>query len=140
MTQAAGGARAAAATVRRGVDHLRARRALAVVRDALPGTKVILGGYYYTSDAADFLSMDADVFCIGAGEGRFERVVQGLRDGTSLDGIPGLYLREPDGGLRNTGRAEDPPLDTLALHIGRRDQQRADHISTIGGAMLQRTG
>lgn len=90
------------------------RALLAVVRDVLPGARVILGGYYYTSDAADFLSMDADVFCIGAGEGRFERVVQGLRDGASLDGIPGLYLREPDGGLRNTGRAEDPPLDTLA--------------------------
>lgn len=90
------------------------RALCAVVRDALPGATVLLGGYYYTSDAADFLSMDADVFCIGSGEGRFERIVESLRDGLPLDGIPGLYLRGAGGSLRSTGRAPEPSLDALA--------------------------
>lgn len=90
------------------------RALCAVVRAALPGATVILGGYYYTSDAADFLSMDADVFCIGSGEGRFERVVERLRDGHPLDDIPGLYLRDAKGSLRSTGRAPEPRLDDLA--------------------------
>jgi len=89
------------------------RALCAVVRHVLPDAAVILGGYYYTSDAADFLSMDADVFCIGAGEGRFERIVEALRDRRPLDAIPGLYLRRADGTLRHTGRAEEPPLATL---------------------------
>lgn len=101
------------------------RALCAVVRAALPDATVILGGYYYTSDAADFLSMDADVFCIGSGEGRFERVVESLRDGRALDGIPGLYLRTADGALRSTGRAPEPALDDLAAP----DWSLADRIA-----------
>ena len=57
------------------------RMLCAVFRAVLPSTKIVLGGYYYASDAADFLSIDADVYCVGAGEGRFEEIVARLRDG-----------------------------------------------------------
>src|SRR5206468_4617943 len=89
------------------------RALCAVVRDVLPDTKVILGGYYYTSDAADFLSMDADVYCIGEGELRVERIVQALRDGATLEEIPGLYLRRAGAPHRFTGRAPQLALDEL---------------------------
>jgi len=89
------------------------RALLAVVREALPGTKILLGGYYYTSDAADFLSMDADVFVIGEGERRLEQIVAAIRDEKPLDKIAGIYLRRENGPLHHTGKAEPAPLDEL---------------------------
>jgi hypothetical protein len=85
----------------------------AVVREVLPQTKLIIGGYYYALNAKKFLSFDADVFCIGEGEVRLPKIVKALRDKEDLSNIPGLYIRRPDGSLTFTGQVE--PLDMNAL-------------------------
>lgn len=88
-----------------------------IVRRELPDAKVIAGGYYYATNAKQFLSLDADVFCIGEGEVRFPAIVKALCAGRELDDIPGLYLRRPDGTLHHTGHVEPlnlsqlPPVD-----------------------------
>lgn len=86
---------------------------LSMVRELFPRAKIVLGGYYYATDSKGFLSCDADVFCVGEGEVRFPEIVKAIRDGRPLDSIPGIYLTNPGGGLRYTGRAE--PLDMSRL-------------------------
>ncbi len=88
-----------------------------LVRRALPTTQILLGGYYYGTSTKDFLDSDADVFCVGEGEVRFPAIVRALRDNRrdELKRIPGLYVREPDGGLVYTGRAEPIELQTLQM-------------------------
>lgn len=87
----------------------------AVVRRFLPKAKIVVGGYYYATDAKLFLSMDADVLCVGEGERRIVQIVEAIRDGSSLDEIPGLYVRGPDKRLRHTGDAEPLNLEELPL-------------------------
>lgn len=84
-----------------------------VVREVLPQSKLIIGGYYYALNAKKFLSFDADVFCIGEGEVRLPQIVKALRDKEPLDGIPGLYIRRTDGSLRFTGQVEPLNMNTL---------------------------
>jgi hypothetical protein len=88
-----------------------------VIRRAFPAARLVVGGSYYASNAENFLSLDADILCVGEGEVRLPQIVRAVRDGTPLDGIPGLYLAGPDGGLRHTGHVEflnmreRPPVD-----------------------------
>ncbi len=91
-----------------------------MVRRILPEAKLVIGGYYYASDAQQFLSLDADVLCVGEGERRIVEIVRAVRDGTGLEQIAGLYVRAPDGRLRYTGdveplRFEDLPLPDWTL-------------------------
>lgn len=86
---------------------------VALIRACLPESTLIVGGYYYATNARTFLSLDADVLCVGEGEVRLPRIVKAIRDGASLDGIPGLYLPRPDGTVAHTGHAEQ--LDLRAL-------------------------
>ncbi len=86
-----------------------------IVRAALPGAKIVVGGYYYASDAERFLSLDADVLCVGEGERRIVQIVRALRDGGGLEHIPGLYLRGREGQLRYTGDVEPLALEELPL-------------------------
>src|SRR6185369_15602156 len=69
----------------------------ALVRRALPKSRLVVGGYFYAENADEFLAMDADVLCVGEGERRIVQIVEAIRDGTRLDAIPGLYLREGQG-------------------------------------------
>jgi anaerobic magnesium-protoporphyrin IX monomethyl ester cyclase len=88
-----------------------------IVRRVLPDSKIIVGGAYYSTSAKKFLSLDADVFCIGEGELRFPEIVRAIGADRPLEGIPGLYLFGKNGGLRHTGHAEPinlrarPPVD-----------------------------
>jgi len=86
---------------------------VSIIRQALPDAKLLVGGYYYATNAKQFLTLDADVMCIGEGEVRFPQIVQTIRDGSSLEGIPGLYIRHGDGSLVFTGHAEPLVLDEL---------------------------
>lgn len=94
-----------------------------IIRRVLPNTKIIMGGAYYSSNAKKFLSLDADVFCVGEGELRFPEIVRAIRDDRPLQPIHGLYLSGKDG-LLHTGHAEPinlrarPPVDwSLAERI-----------------------
>jgi hypothetical protein len=88
-----------------------------VVRRVLPDSKIIVGGAYYSTSAKKFLSLDADVFCIGEGELRLPEIVRAICANRPLGGIPGLYLLGKNGELRHTGHAEPinlrarPPVD-----------------------------
>lgn len=86
-----------------------------LVRKILPESRVAVGGYYYATDAKFFLSLDADVLCVGEGEVRIVSITEAVRDGRPLDDVPGLYLREKDGVLRHTGHAEPLDFDALPL-------------------------
>lgn len=85
-----------------------------IVRRELPEATLALGGYLYATDTRRFLSLDADVFCIGEGEQRIVDIVERVRDGRPLDDVPGLYLNQ-GGRLRFTGSAEPPPFETQPL-------------------------
>lgn len=85
---------------------------LRIIRRNLPEAKVLIGGYFYASNAKDFLSLDGDIFCVGEGEQRFPEIVRSIRDSTSLNHIPGLYMRDANGRIRHTGHA--PPLNLRA--------------------------
>jgi anaerobic magnesium-protoporphyrin IX monomethyl ester cyclase len=86
-----------------------------LVRSLLPEARLALGGYYYATDAKQFLSLDADIYCIGEGERRIVSITEAVRDGRGLESIPGLYLRTPGEPLRYTGNVEPLPLDELQL-------------------------
>lgn len=90
------------------------RAFVALIRSSLPGSTLIVGGYYYATNAQTFLSLDADVLCVGEGELRLPRIVKTIRDGGALDEIPGLYLPRPDGTVAHTGHVEQLDLRTLA--------------------------
>jgi len=87
----------------------------ALIRKLLPESLLAVGGYYYATDAKQFLSLDADIFCVGEGEKRIVSITEALRDGRGLEHIPGLYLREPGRPLRYTGHAEPLVLGELPL-------------------------
>jgi anaerobic magnesium-protoporphyrin IX monomethyl ester cyclase len=86
-----------------------------LVRRILPEARLAVGGYYYATDAKQFLSLDADVLCVGEGEHRIVEIARAFRDGMDLGAIPGLYLRDPSGRIRYTGDAEPLRLDELPL-------------------------
>ncbi|MCC6873011.1 MAG: B12-binding domain-containing radical SAM protein [Sandaracinaceae bacterium] len=100
------------------------RALIGVCRRAFPRAKIVVGGSYYATDTADYLSADADVLFVGPAELRLPALVRALRDGRSLGGIRGLYLRREDGKLEHTGDAEE--ID-LAAH-SRPDWRLAERI------------
>jgi hypothetical protein len=81
-----------------------------MIRRLFPTSKLLLGGYYYSTNALDFLRFDADVLCVGEGEVRLPQIVQAIKEDAPLDAIPGLYLRT-GAETRFTG-----PVEPLDLH------------------------
>jgi anaerobic magnesium-protoporphyrin IX monomethyl ester cyclase len=86
-----------------------------LVRRMFPESMIVFGGAYYATNAESFLSLDADVFCLGEGEAILPEIVRAVRDGAPLDGLAGLCLRGPDGSLRFTRSAEPQKLSTLEV-------------------------
>lgn len=87
----------------------------ALVRSILPESRIVVGGYYYATAAKEYLSLDADILCVGEGEVRIVSIAEAVRDGRGLDTIPGLYLRDASGKLRYTGDVEPLRLDDIPL-------------------------
>jgi tRNA A37 methylthiotransferase MiaB len=83
-----------------------------LVRRTFPRAKLIIGGYYYGTDAKGFLALDGDIHCVGEAELRLPQLVQRLKDGKPIDDIPGLYFRR-DGRMISTGKAHAPDLQHL---------------------------
>ena len=86
---------------------------VSLIRANFPDAKILVGGYYYASNTKEFLSLDADVMCVGEGEVRLPQMVRAVKEGKSLENIPGLYIRKPDKTLHYTGKAEPLRLDEI---------------------------
>jgi anaerobic magnesium-protoporphyrin IX monomethyl ester cyclase len=87
----------------------------AMVRQILPETRLAVGGYAYATDVKKFLSLDADILCVGEGEVRIVQIAEAARDNHGLEPIRGLYLRRGGGRLRYTGDVAPLRLDELPL-------------------------
>lgn len=67
------------------------------LRRLRPGVQVVLGGPEVTPDNAWVLGSSAyDFAAVGEGEQTFAELLSGLRDGTALGTVPGLYVRPPE--------------------------------------------
>ncbi|HVU03162.1 MAG TPA: radical SAM protein [Polyangiaceae bacterium] len=87
----------------------------ALLRRAFPESTIVIGGAAYATSASTYLSLDADVFCVGEGEERLPEIARRVRDRVPLDSIPGLYLRAKGGTLRSTGPAPKLPLESIPV-------------------------
>ncbi|MBW2453611.1 MAG: radical SAM protein [Deltaproteobacteria bacterium] len=83
---------------------------LSLVRRFLPRARIAVGGMFYATSPRDFLGLDADVFCTGAGEARLVEIVAALRDEQPLERVAGLYLRDGHGEISSTGPAAPESL------------------------------
>jgi anaerobic magnesium-protoporphyrin IX monomethyl ester cyclase len=84
-----------------------------LARASFPKAKIVVGGYMYGTSVESFLSLSADVICVGEGEERLPQVVRAVRGFGQLDKIGGLYIRHSTDQLIYTGPA--PTLDFLSL-------------------------
>jgi radical SAM superfamily enzyme YgiQ (UPF0313 family) len=94
-------------TYQRNIFHVRSMAA--VVKGAVPGCNVILGGPQVTfmPDAALEALPDVDYLCRGEGEVVMAALAERLESG-SVDGVlPGITARDGDGGY-STGHAVEP--------------------------------
>ena len=76
---------------------------LAAVRAAAPGPAGSLvlhvaGGVHATAEPQHVLDYGWDLAAIGEGEATILALVPALRDGAELTGVPGLAVRDDDGG------------------------------------------
>jgi len=87
---------------------------------SLSGVPIVLGGAGYSIFPQSALAyLEADMGIQGEGEKAFVTLLDQLRQGTDLSGIPGLYL--PDKGIQGkVSRTRD--LDTLSLPLPGMDQ------------------
>lgn len=90
------------------------RALCAMVREILPRTKIIVGGYYYATNVEQFLRLDADVLCVGEGEVRLPEIVKRLSQGLALSDVAGLYIADGKGGLEYTGPVSPIGLSKIA--------------------------
>jgi radical SAM superfamily enzyme YgiQ (UPF0313 family) len=87
---------------------------------SLSGAPIVLGGAGYSIFPQSALAyLEADMGIQGEGEKAFVTLLDQLRQGTDLSGVPGLYL--PDKGIQGkVSRTRD--LDTLSLPLPGMDQ------------------
>ncbi|MEJ5359969.1 MAG: radical SAM protein [Desulfobacterales bacterium] len=107
-----------------------AEEALAVAREVrarMPGAAIVLGGHHPTALPEEVLSCpEVDFVLRGEAEESLPRLAGALRAGASLEGIPGLCRRRPEGGLAlsaparvEASRIPPPALDLLPPPAGR---------------------
>jgi anaerobic magnesium-protoporphyrin IX monomethyl ester cyclase len=65
------------------------------IKERFPALPVVWGGYHPTLTPDQTIAdPSVDVVCRGQGELPFKKLVEALREGTSLEGIPGLVFKE----------------------------------------------
>lgn len=89
------------------------RSLCALVRRILPSARLVIGGCFYLTSLREFLSLDADVLCLGEGEVRLPQIVRAVLDGAPVEDVPGLYCRGADDCMRYTGPAAPLDFDRL---------------------------
>ncbi|MCC6750532.1 MAG: B12-binding domain-containing radical SAM protein [Deltaproteobacteria bacterium] len=84
-----------------------------LAKQILPQSTLVVGGYLYTTDTKAFLSLPADVLCVGEGEVRLPQIARAVQGEGRLDQIPGLFLRRADGELVYTGKISSLDLNEV---------------------------
>ena len=87
----------------------------ALIREILPNTKLVIGGYYYAVNVNKFPALGPGILSVGEGGGRLPLIVQAIAGRGRLEDIPGLYIRMPDGSTHFTGTVEQLNLNELPL-------------------------
>lgn len=88
-------------------------RFCAMIRRIFENATIVVGGYYYATDTAAFLSLDADIFFFGRCEDRLSKIIQALKRKEPLERIRGLCIKRSDGSMEYTGRfSEDSVFDS----------------------------
>jgi anaerobic magnesium-protoporphyrin IX monomethyl ester cyclase len=74
--------------------------------------KIIWGGVHPTIDPEECIK-EADMICVGEGEGAFIDLVVGMRDGKNIDDIKNLWIRNGDRITKNDSRQLIDDLDSI---------------------------
>ena len=86
-----------------------------------PSVHVGLGGNFFERVAdtlaarPDFFAVFADSLATGEGESTVEMLVRALAEGRSLESVPNILYRSPEGSIRRTRWAPPPPMDELGI-------------------------
>lgn len=81
------------------------RRLVGMVRRRFPGVPIVMGGEHITA-VPDFTltsTPEVDACVVGEGEETIVDLVNAFEEGRGWDAIPGLVLRDGNGGVRATG-------------------------------------
>jgi anaerobic magnesium-protoporphyrin IX monomethyl ester cyclase len=74
--------------------------------------KIIWGGVHPTIDPEQCIE-EADIVCVGEGEGAISDLVERMRDGEDYSDIQNLWVRNSNGTVKNPGRLLIQDLDAL---------------------------
>jgi radical SAM superfamily enzyme YgiQ (UPF0313 family) len=85
------------------------------IRRSAAGSRVFVGGHAAAAYPAPLLDADVDAICLGDGERTAVDFVEAVERGRPLGDIPGLLVREADGGFRATAPVEPIDLDETPL-------------------------
>jgi radical SAM superfamily enzyme YgiQ (UPF0313 family) len=87
-----------------------------LLRQACPRATVVLGNLHASLFAAELLKAGlADVIVHGEGEVTIVELAEALRDGASLEGVPGTSFRAPDGSVVHNAARPPVEFDSLAF-------------------------
>src|SRR5262249_53517590 len=84
-----------------------------ICREIFPDAKIVAGGYMYGTSSREFLSLSADILCVGEAESRLPEIVRAVKTGTKLHEISGLYIRLPNNQLTLTSAAKPASFRNL---------------------------
>ncbi|HLY28900.1 MAG TPA: radical SAM protein [Aggregatilineales bacterium] len=107
------------------------------IKAALPGLKILWGGYFPTQHADVCLRSGIVDYCIeGQGEAPFRKLVDTLHRGGSLADVPSLSYLDAHGEIQTNARALPVPLDNLPwLPYHRLDMDRYRGHNYLGQAV-----
>ncbi len=85
------------------------------IRQILPETKIVLGGPHATVESSSTLEYhpEVDICVIGEGEYIFPEILDSLREGRSLNYVPGIHFREEGEIIKTCNRPAIKNLDLL---------------------------